>query len=311
VRVVQLGNVFPLGSCINCEVIKLPAFVNFFTTHFSWAVFENEPKWYWTQAQRGQLNYTDADRLLYFCDRAGKPVRGHCIFWAVEGEVQRWIKDIPATDRGQLTATVKARVRGLLGRYAGRFPHYDVNNEMLHGRFFRDRLGDAVAPLMFREAARLDPGAALFVNDYNVECGNNPRATPEKFVEQIRELQRGGARVGGIGLQGHVSSPVGEVICDALDKLSAATAHGPARLDHRARRPLARRGAPRRRPRGGAPGGVRAPGRGGDRVLGVHAVRQLGNFRYILISEINNTFITNISDPVRAKHVHVFKLNFK
>jgi hypothetical protein len=146
VRVVQLGNVFPLGSCINCEVIKLPAFVNFFTTHFSWAVFENEPKWYWTQAQRGQLNYTDADRLLYFCDRAGKPVRGHCIFWAVEGEVQRWIKDIPATDRGQLTATVKARVRGLLGRYAGRFPHYDVNNEMLHGRFFRDRLGDAVAP---------------------------------------------------------------------------------------------------------------------------------------------------------------------
>jgi hypothetical protein len=41
------------------------------------------------------------------------------------------------------------------------------------------------------------------------------------------------------------------------------------------------------------------------------AVRQLGNFRYILIPEINNMFMTNISDPVRAKHVHVFKLNFK
>jgi hypothetical protein len=40
-------------------------------------------------------------------------------------------------------------------------------------------------------------------------------------------------------------------------------------------------------------------------------VRQLGNFRYILIPEINNTLMTNISDPVRAKHVHVFKLNFK
>jgi hypothetical protein len=40
-------------------------------------------------------------------------------------------------------------------------------------------------------------------------------------------------------------------------------------------------------------------------------VRQLGNFRYILIPEIINTFMTNISDPVRAKHVHVFKLNFK
>jgi hypothetical protein len=41
------------------------------------------------------------------------------------------------------------------------------------------------------------------------------------------------------------------------------------------------------------------------------SVRKLGNFRYILIPEINNTFMTIISDPVRAKHVHVFKLNFK
>ncbi|CAO1941795.1 unnamed protein product [Urochloa humidicola] len=222
VRVVQLDNGFPLGSCINGEVIQNPAFVDFFTNHLDWAVFENELKWYWTEAQRGQLNYGDADRLLDFCDRAGKPVRGHCIFWAVDGDVQQWIKDIGG-DRDQLMAVVQDRIRGLLGRYAGRFPHYDVNNEMLHGRFFRDRLGDDVAALMFREAAQLDPGAALFVNDYNVECANDPNATPEKYIDLIRQLQRGGAQVGGIGLQGHVSNPVGEVICDALDKLSAAT----------------------------------------------------------------------------------------
>ncbi|CAN6168254.1 unnamed protein product [Urochloa humidicola] len=222
VRVVQLDNGFPLGSCINGEVIQNPAFVDFFTNHLDWAVFENELKWYWTEAQRGQLNYGDADRLLDFCDRAGKPVRGHCIFWAVDADVQQWIKDIGG-DRDQLMAVVQDRIRGLLGRYTGRFPHYDVNNEMLHGRFFRDRLGDDVAALMFREAAQLDPGAALFVNDYNVECANDPNATPEKYIDLIRQLQRGGAQVGGIGLQGHVSNPVGEVICDALDKLSAAT----------------------------------------------------------------------------------------
>jgi hypothetical protein len=43
----------------------------------------------------------------------------------------------------------------------------------------------------------------------------------------------------------------------------------------------------------------------------VHIVRKLGNFRYILIPEIINKFMTNISDPVRTKHVHVFKLNLK
>nr|CAB3465417.1 unnamed protein product [Digitaria exilis] len=226
VHVVQLDNAFPLGSCINGEVINIPAFVDFFTTHFSWAVFENELKWYWTEAQRGQLNYADADRLLDFCDRAGKPVRGHCIFWAVDDNVQQWIKDI-GDDQAQLMSAVQARIHGLLGRYAGRFPHYDVNNEMLHGRFFRDRLGEDAAAMMFREAARLDPAAKLFVNDYNVEScgggGTDASATPERCVELIRELQRGGAAVGGIGLQGHVTHPLGEVICDALDELSGAT----------------------------------------------------------------------------------------
>jgi hypothetical protein len=42
-----------------------------------------------------------------------------------------------------------------------------------------------------------------------------------------------------------------------------------------------------------------------------YIVRKLGNFRYILIPEIINKFMINISDPVRTKHVHVFKLNLK
>jgi hypothetical protein len=41
------------------------------------------------------------------------------------------------------------------------------------------------------------------------------------------------------------------------------------------------------------------------------AVRNLGNFRYILIPEIINSFMTVTSDPVRAKYVQVFKLKFK
>uniref|UniRef100_A0A0E0L100 GH10 domain-containing protein n=1 Tax=Oryza punctata TaxID=4537 RepID=A0A0E0L100_ORYPU len=217
VRVVQMDNVFPLGTCINSSVIQDPNFVDFFTNNFDWAVFENELKWYWTEAQRGQLNYRDADALLDFCDRHGKPARGHCIFWAVDGSVQQWIKDL---GRDDLASAVHGRLSGLLSRYAGRFPHYDVNNEMLHGRFYRDRLGDDAAALMFREAARLDPGAQLFVNDYNVECANDPNATPEKYMELIDALRRGGAAVGGVGIQGHVSNPSGEVICDALDKLA-------------------------------------------------------------------------------------------
>jgi hypothetical protein len=42
-----------------------------------------------------------------------------------------------------------------------------------------------------------------------------------------------------------------------------------------------------------------------------HCVRQLGNFRYNLIPEIINKFMTIMSDPVRAEHVQVFKLKLK
>ncbi|GJN07532.1 hypothetical protein PR202_ga25371 [Eleusine coracana subsp. coracana] len=40
------------------------------------------------------------------------------------------------------------------------------------------------------------------------------------FVEQVADLQERGAPVGGIGVQGHISHPVGEIICDSLDKLA-------------------------------------------------------------------------------------------
>uniref|UniRef100_A0ACD5VIB6 Uncharacterized protein n=1 Tax=Avena sativa TaxID=4498 RepID=A0ACD5VIB6_AVESA len=217
IRVMQMDTSFAFGACINPAVIQDPCFVEFFTKHFDWAVFENELKWYHTEAVQGQLTYADTDALLDFCDRYGKPVRGHCIFWAVDNMVQKWVK---ALDNDQLTAAVQGRLTSLLTRYAGRFPHYDVNNEMLHGSFFQDRLGDDVNAFMFKETARIDPGAALFVNDYNVEGGMDPNATPEKYIAQINALQEKGAPVGGIGLQGHVTNPAGEIICDALDKLA-------------------------------------------------------------------------------------------
>jgi GH35 family endo-1,4-beta-xylanase len=217
IQVIQVQNSVPIGTCITKAGMQNPAYVDFFTKHFDWAVLENELKWYYTEAVQGQVSYADADELIDFCDRHGKPVRGHCIFWAVENSVQPWVR---ALNADQLRAAVEARLRSLVSRYSGRFPHYEVNNEMLHGAFYTQRLGDDINAHMFRETARIDPAPALFVNDYNVESANDPNATPEKYVALVTDLQRRGAPVGGIGVQGHVTHPVGDVICDALDKLA-------------------------------------------------------------------------------------------
>ncbi|KAG8062061.1 hypothetical protein GUJ93_ZPchr0003g17148 [Zizania palustris] len=217
VRVRQVSNSFPLGACIMRTNMDNEDYVDFFTKNFNWAVFGNELKWYWTEPQKGQLNYGDADDLIKLCSDHGMCVRGHCIFWEVDNAVQQWVKTLSTDD---LSAAVNSRITGLLTRYKGKFRHYDVNNEMLHGSFYQDKLGKDIRATMFKMASELDPDALLFVNDYNVESMCDVRATPEAYIEQIIGLQEQGAPVGGVGLQGHVSNPVGPVVRSVLDRLA-------------------------------------------------------------------------------------------
>lgn len=165
-----------------------------------------------------QFNYKDADEMLQFCLRHNIPMRGHCIFWEAEHCNQGWLKTLSSLE---LSEAVQNRGVDLLSRYQGKFLHYDVNNEMLHGSFFRDRLGPNIWAHMFKLAHQFDPQARLFVNDYHVEDGEDGNSSPEKYLAQIQGLLKQGASVGGIGVQGHVETPVGPILCDAFDKLSS------------------------------------------------------------------------------------------
>ncbi|KAB1202648.1 Endo-1,4-beta-xylanase A [Morella rubra] len=216
VKVRQTQNSFPFGTCVNRTNIDNEDFVNFFAKHFNWAVFGNELKWYWTEPQQGNFNYKDADEMLDLCKNHNIETRGHCIFWEVEGTVQSWIR---ALNKNDLATAVQNRLTGLLSRYKGKFRHYDVNNEMLHGSFYQDRLGKDIRANMFKTAHQLDPSATLFVNDYHVEDGCDTRSSPEKYIQHVLDLQEQGAPVGGIGIQAHIDSPVGAIVCSALDKI--------------------------------------------------------------------------------------------
>ncbi|CAN4095306.1 unnamed protein product [Withania somnifera] len=217
VRVRQKQNSFPFGSCICRTNMDNEDFNDFFVKNFNWAVFGNELKWYSTEAQQGKYNYSDADELLDFCTRNNIQVRGHCIFWEVESTVQAWIRSLNNSD---LITALQNRLQSLLTRYKGKFKHYDVNNEMMHGSYYQERLGKEIWATMFKRAHQLDPSATLFVNDYHVEDGCDTRSSPEKYIEHILDLQDQGAPVGGIGVQGHIDSPIGPIVCSALDKLS-------------------------------------------------------------------------------------------
>lgn len=50
-----------------------------------------------------------------------------------------------------------------------RAEHWDVVNELLHGQWFEDRMGDPLySEHLYREVHNLDPYPQLFLNDYSV-----------------------------------------------------------------------------------------------------------------------------------------------
>ena len=168
----------------------------FILDHFSGLVCENEMKWYATEAERGREDYAPADALLAFAEQNGLAMRGHCIFWEKHEHVQPWLATL---DRTELRVAMKRRL-AIVRRYAGRLAAWDVNNEILDGSFYRERLGADANAWMFKEAAELDPGTPLFVNEYGI-LGEQEKV--ERYLALVRDLRASGAPVGGIGIQSH------------------------------------------------------------------------------------------------------------
>ncbi|MFH1312376.1 MAG: endo-1,4-beta-xylanase [Candidatus Eisenbacteria bacterium] len=214
VEIRQLRHHFAFGTSVSHHLLSNPQYTQFFLDRFEWAVFENESKWYWNEPSQGQVTYSDADAMYQICEENGIPVRGHCIFWAVENYVQDWVK---ALSDSELQIAVDNRLGSAVEHFRDRFVHWDVNNEMLHGHYFENRLGDSIRPHMFQTANALDPDCLLFVNDYNVVSGSETDA----YVQQIQDLMAQGAPIHGIGAQGHFWGSFSPLIVRArLSKLA-------------------------------------------------------------------------------------------
>ncbi|TYQ18344.1 UNVERIFIED_CONTAM: GH35 family endo-1,4-beta-xylanase [Acetivibrio alkalicellulosi] len=196
IEVNQTRNHFPFGSALTRHAMHDSRYTDFFKENFEWAVFENESKWYHNETSNGNVSYADADFMYNWCVENNITVRGHCIFWEVEEYVPSWVRSLSGT---QLRSAMERRLESVVKHFKGKFVDWDVNNEMLHGSFFRDRLGDDIWLWMFNRTRELDPDAKLFVNDYNVIS----EAETDEFVQQIQWFLDNGVQIDGIGAQGH------------------------------------------------------------------------------------------------------------
>ncbi len=186
-----------------------------FLKNFNSAVTENAVKWGTMEREKGEVIYKVIDSVLNWTEENNIPIRGHNIFWGITKFVQPWVKEL--TD-SELQLTLKNRAETVTARYKGRFVEYDLNNEMIHGNYYEERLGPSITKKMAEWCQKGDPEIKLYVNDYDILTG---KMLPE-YMKHIRLLLKQGVPIAGIGVQGHLHAETFDraALKNALDSLS-------------------------------------------------------------------------------------------
>lgn len=203
VSVEQLRHEFWFGCAISNSLAdgKMPEsdlkqYKEKFILNFNSAVTENALKWYSMEPRKDEVNYSVVDGILKWTEENNIPLRGHNLFWGISKFVQPWIKEL---SDDELRKRMQERATAITQKYKGRFAEYDLNNEMIHGNYYEERLGPEITKMMAQWAMEGDPNAKLFVNDYEILTGK--RLTD--YMTHIRSLLKQGIPIAGIGVQGH------------------------------------------------------------------------------------------------------------
>ncbi len=201
------------GAAVTPEQLRGPE-AAFIAHHFNVIVAENvmKPEALAPQAE-GQYDFAAADALVDFAVARGIKVRGHTLMW--HRQMPDWLfKDGAASvSRPVLIARVERYIADVVHHFKGRVFAWDVLNEAvavdepgtevdangLRLSELRKIIGPEYIEIVFRAAAKADPDALLFYNDYETQ-------SPKKVAmisRLVRELKAKGVKIDGIGHQAH------------------------------------------------------------------------------------------------------------
>lgn len=221
IHVEQLRHEFWFGGALASDAFNghmssgdMAKYKSVFLEYFNTGVPEDSMKWLDMEPERDQILYSTTDSMLEWASHNGIPMRGHNIFWGIPGRVQPWLKEL---DDEALREAMEARARDIAQRYRGRFTEYDLNNEMMWGDYYEDRLGPDIVRQMAEWVLEEDPSAKIYLNDYDILSGRKLN----EFIAHVSDLQGRGVPIDGLGLQGHLHADSfdPEVLSESLDRL--------------------------------------------------------------------------------------------
>lgn len=150
-----------------------------------------------------RYNFEPADKFVEYGQKNNMYITGHTLVW--HSQLPRFVSKINSPDSVRLFMT--EHIKTVAGRYAGKINSWDVINEALNEdgtlrkSVFLNKLGEGYLKEAFELAAKADPKAELYYNDYNIE----QPAKRKGAIDIIKKLQASGTKIDGVGIQGHWS----------------------------------------------------------------------------------------------------------
>ncbi len=200
----QSGRYF--GTAIASGRLGDSTYTSIANREFNMVTAENEMKIDATEPQRGQFNFSAADRVYNWAVQNGKQVRGHTLAW--HSQQPGWMQSLSGS---ALRQAMIDDINGVMAHYKGKIAQWDVVNEAFadgSSGARRDsnlqRTGNDWIEVAFRTARAADPNAKLCYNDYNVENWN--WAKTQAMYSMVRDFKQRGVPIDCVGFQSHFNS---------------------------------------------------------------------------------------------------------
>ncbi|GGY70012.1 beta-xylanase [Streptomyces olivaceoviridis] len=200
----QSGRYF--GTAIASGKLGDSAYTTIASREFNMVTAENEMKIDATEPQRGQFNFSAADRVYNWAVQNGKQVRGHTLAW--HSQQPGWMQSLSGST---LRQAMIDHINGVMGHYKGKIAQWDVVNEAYadgSSGARRDsnlqRTGNDWIEVAFRTARAADPAAKLCYNDYNIEDWT--WAKTQAVYSMVRDFKQRGVPIDCVGFQSHFNS---------------------------------------------------------------------------------------------------------
>lgn len=199
----QFAKDFKIGAALNTEqilgkdplsILLIPAQFNAITPENAMKSMNIHPEW-------NRYDFSIADKFIEYGKKNNQIVNGHTLIW--HSQLSPFAGKIKDVDSFRIF--FENHIQTVAGRYKGKIFSWDVVNEALEEdgsmrkSIFYQMLGENYVSEAFKLTANASPGAELYYNDYNIE----QPAKRKGCIELIKKIQASGARIDGVGIQGH------------------------------------------------------------------------------------------------------------